>query len=175
MATKTESWEGKKRSVNDFIMNLCLYRYLTVQLHERTISPTKLEIAEIEVEGWARSCGSECIQGPIDSILGTLYSNNDHKTIYDWRLVRYAPQRSTWHDASDLLRGTHSYGTSFNTGNAWSITWAWNSFDDFLFKVGDEWIIINKIELLGSDKNKYYSNTPIKVIASSEQCDPHTG
>ena len=175
MATRRAFWEGYKYFRLKYPIDSKFIRYLTVQLHERFIKPSKLQIAEIEVEGWARSCGDECIQGPIDSILGTLYSNNDHKTIYDWRLVRYAPQRSTWHDASDLLRGTHSYGTSFNTGNAWSITWAWNSFDDFLFKVGDEWIIINKIELLGSDKNKYYSNTPIKVIASSEQCDPHTG
>ena len=31
-----------------------------------------------------------------------------------------------------------------------------------------------QVELLGSDNNKYYDQQPIKVMASSSTCDPHT-
>ena len=75
----------------------------------------------------------------------------------------------------ELCRGSHSYGTSYNTGNAWSVTWSWNSFDEFLFKVGSDWIIIDKKELLGNNGDTYYNVRSTKVIASSEQCDPHEG
>ena len=38
-------------------------------------------------------------------------------------------------------------------------------------------MIIDKKDLQGttSSQTKYYSNTAIKVLASSEQCDPHEG
>ena len=72
-------------------------------------------------------------------------------------------------------RGTQSYGSAYDPNNAWSVTWSWDSFDEFLFKKGDFWIIINKKELLGENKDLYYNAQPVKVEASSEQCDPHTG
>ena len=129
---------------------------------------------EIEVEGWTRSCGRPCLSKNVpttNDFYGTL--EGTHPT--DWRLVQYAPQRAQWHDSYDRLRGTQSYGTAHNTGNAWSVKWDWDSFDEYLFKVGDDWIIIDKIELAGSSGTKWYQNQAIKVIASSEQCDPHEG
>ena len=78
---------------------------------------------------------------------------------------------------------------------AWSKKWSHLEYDQFL--IGNEdfskWVIIDKescvfikipatskrfklfqVELLGSDNNKYYDKQPIKVMASSSTCDPHT-
>ena len=107
--TRCGVFYGPSLVVGQWIVLDCGYkhgitgRYLTLQLLERFSMPSKMEIREIEIEGWTRQCGNSCIQQPTDSY-GTLYSNNDHSSIYDWRLVRYAPQRSAWHDATDKLR-----------------------------------------------------------------------
>ena len=37
------------------------------------------------------------------------------------------------------------------------------------------WLIVDKEELIGSASTKYYSNQPVKIKASSEQCDPYYG
>ena len=44
-----------------------------------------------------------------------------------------------------------------------------------MFATGDfqHWMIVEKDELIGSSGTKYYSNQPIKILASSEQCDPY--
>ena len=38
-----------------------LLRYITIQLLERSVSPSRLEIKEIEMEGWGRLCGHPCL------------------------------------------------------------------------------------------------------------------
>ena len=94
-----------------------------------------------------------------------------------------------------VVRGTHQYGDPNNMNAAWSKKWSHLEYDQFL--IGNEdfskWVIIDKescvyknvpatskrfklfqVELIGSDNNKYYDKQPIKVMASSSTCDPHT-
>ena len=59
--------------------------------------------------------------------------------------------------------------------NNWSVKWSRVDADEFLFRVGDHWMIVDREELVGDDsyQDKYYTKQPLSVIASSEQCDPH--
>ena len=74
-----------------------------------------------------------------------------------------------------MLRGTESYGTKNDVNNNWSVKWDRSDADEFLFRVGDHWMIVDRQEMVGSTsgQTKYYDKQPISVIASSEQCDPH--
>ena len=68
--------------------------------------PSKLEIKEIEVEGWGRGCGRPCLQKnvpTVDEFLGNLDTSGPPAGRTDWKLVRYVPQRAQWHDANDKL------------------------------------------------------------------------
>ena len=53
--------------------------------------------------------------------------------------------------------------------------WSRSEADEFLFRVGDHWMIVDRVELVGdtSSQSKYYNKQTLSVIASSEQCDPH--
>ena len=46
--------------------------------------------------------------------------------IDSWELVRYVPQGSTWHPATDQLNGTQAYGTFGDLSQAFSKTWTTN-------------------------------------------------
>ena len=55
-------------NVNNTVCNSGIYllpsilpRYITIQLLERSVSPSRLEIKEIEMEGWGRLCGHPCL------------------------------------------------------------------------------------------------------------------
>ena len=47
------------------------------------------------------------------------------------------------------IRGTHEYGTVNNMNGAWSARWSRDEADEFLFLVGDLWLIVDREELLG--------------------------
>ena len=77
-------------------------RYITFQLLERFVQPSRIRIKEIEIEGFVRLCGRPCLQKNVPTIndfLGPL----DGTGPTDWKLVRYVPQRAEWHDANDKL------------------------------------------------------------------------
>ena len=86
------------------------------------------------------------------------------------------PKRTTWHPAYDSLKGTQSaYGNSADDSQPWSIPWSTRDYDEIMLATGDwtHWLIVDKDELIGSSGTKYYSNSPIRITASSEQCDPY--
>ena len=90
--------------------------------------------------------------------------------------MRHVPKRTTWHPAYDNLRGTHSaYGNSGDDSQPWTVSWSSRDYDEIMFATGDlqHWMIVEKDELIGSSGTKYYSNQPIRILASSEQCDPY--
>ena len=96
--------------------------------------------------------------------------------MYQWHRVRHVPKRTTWHPAYDSLKGTQSaYGNSADDSQPWSLPWSTRDYDEIMLATGDwtHWLIVDKDELIGSSGTKYYSNSPIRITASSEQCDPY--
>ena len=55
--------------------------------------------------------------------------------------------------------------------------WSSRDYDEIMLATGDwqHWLIVDKDELIGSSGTKYYSNQPVRIKASSEQCDPYYG
>ena len=90
---------------NQWIEVDCGYRrgmlgqYITIQLTDRFIpvGGRRLEIKEVEVQGWARSCGHRCLQAHQE--LGP-FGEEEH----EWSLVRHVPEGNVWHPANDMLR-----------------------------------------------------------------------
>ena len=72
---------------------------------------------------------------------------------------------------------SESYGNSADDSQPWSIKWSTRDYDEIMIATGDfqHWLIVDKDELIGSSGTKYYSNQPVKIKASSEQCDPYYG
>ena len=60
---------------------------------------------------------------------------------------------------------------------SWTVSWSSRDYDEIMIATGDfqHWLIVDKDELIGSSGTKYYSNQPVKIKASSEQCDPYYG
>ncbi len=57
-----------------------------------------------------------------------------------WKLVRRVQAGSSWHPATDQLRGTAAYGTFVNDPQAaatFSVAFATDDFNEFLFSTGD--------------------------------------
>ena len=108
---------------NQWIEVDCGYRrgmlgqYITIQLTDRFIPDggRRLEIKEVEVQGWARSCGHRCLQAHQD--LGPFGDE-----LHEWTMMRHVPkveirklvrnshhnichcQGNVWHPATDMLR-----------------------------------------------------------------------
>ena len=68
-----------------------------------------------------------------------------------WKLVRHAPNQSTWHTSTDKLAGTDTYGTSSEgpeSNSAWSVDFESTlpNFDELLLASGNcqHWAILNK-------------------------------
>ena len=96
----------------------------------------------------------------------------------EWYRVRHVNKRNQWHPAYDNLKGTQSsYGNSADDSQPWSVKWSSRDYDEIMIATGDfqHWLIVDKDELIGSSGTKYYSNQPVKIKASSEQCDPYYG
>ena len=141
---------GPALVVNQWIEVDCGYRrgmlgrYITIQLTDRFIPSGggRLEIKEVEVQGWARSCGSFCLQS-----LQSLGEFGDET--HQWRMVRHVPKGGTWHPANDMLRGTHQYGDPNNMNSAWSKYWYNQDFDQILLANEDitKWVLVDKESL----------------------------
>ena len=58
-----EYWAGYNTVCKSgtYLLPSILPRYITIQLLERSVSPSRLEIKEIEMEGWGRLCGHPCL------------------------------------------------------------------------------------------------------------------
>ena len=98
--------------------------------------------------------------------------------VTEWYRVRHVNKRSQWHPAYDNLKGSQSsYGNSGDDSQPWSVKWSSRDYDEIMIASGDfqHWLIVDKDELIGSSGTKYYSNQPVKIKASSEQCDPYYG
>ena len=98
--------------------------------------------------------------------------------VTEWYRVRHVNKRSQWHSAYDNLKGSQSsYGNSADDNQPWSVKWSSRDYDEIMIASGDfqHWLIVDKDELIGSSGTKYYSNQPVKIKASSEQCDPYYG
>ena len=82
--------------------------------------------------------------------------------------MRHVPQGSTWHPATDDLRGTQEYGDPEDDSRPWSVLWTLEDTEDFLFASGNMkyWLVVSREELLGTDGNKIYYYDPITVMAS---------
>ena len=63
-----------------------------------------------------------------------------------WTLVRHT--NSGWHPANDALSGTDKYGRPDGplAGDAWSIPFVNEPYDEFLFATGDcsKWMVVGK-------------------------------
>ena len=109
--------------------------------------------------------------------------------IDSWELVRYVPQGSTWHPATDQLNGTQVYGTFGDFSQAFSMDWSSTNFNEvrlmfcilvfkdifmfkFLFISGDKkyWTVIKKVDLVGEDDSKWYANEEITIQSSQIRC-----
>ena len=70
-----------------------------------------------------------------------------------WILVRHVPAGNSWHKATDQLKGTDVYGTPCGAtcNKEWSVKFAHQQFDQFLFATGDEkkWLIADKDDVTG--------------------------
>ena len=77
-----------------------------------------------------------------------------------WRHVRHVPAGPTWHPATDQLRGTDQYGDSGVSGQAWSLAWADQDFDQLLLGTANlqNFVIVERAELTGLDGNKAHSS-----------------
>ena len=93
---------------------LCL-RFLSIQLLERpsVTEDVRLELREVEVEGWARSCGelAGSARPLTDSLCpGSLCLRSGGQVgglgpgLHQWHRVRHVPRGATWHPARDKLR-----------------------------------------------------------------------
>jgi hypothetical protein len=105
--------------------------------------------------------------------------------------VRHIPQGSTWHPATDALRGTDVYGCP-NLQQAFSVKWDTYDYNQvlqssisiinpsslfqFLFSSGDQktWLIVDKSEIIGDTGDKFYTREDIPIIASSVSCEPYS-
>ena len=78
----------------------------------------------------------------------------------------------TPHD-SYHLRGTEVYGDHQDDSLPWSVLWAAEEAEEFLFASGNMkyWLVVTREELLGT----HYFNSPVTVSASSESCQPYQG
>jgi len=95
-----------------------------------------------------------------------------------WRLVRHVAPGSTWHAATDQLRGTAVYGIPGGPTSAqsFSINFANQDFDQFLFATGDLslWLIAPSVAVLGvSSTDKYYTNGLRDIVTSSWNLSPY--
>jgi len=69
--------------------------------------------------------------------------------MWDFELVRRVAKGTTWHPATDKLRGTSSYGnapTDPVNGATGTKQWNYNQVEYFMFSTGDfsEWMIIKR-------------------------------
>ena len=82
-----------------------------------------------------------------------------------------------WHDSTDNLAGTDSYGVMPSVDpqtadTTFSISFSGESFTHFLFATGDEqvWLYCTKEAVLDG----HYSNSPRPILKSSDSLTPYT-
>ena len=99
----------------------CSCRYLTIQMLERPgVTGGQLEVSEVQVEGWARSCGEISVSQLSTQLCFVLSSGSwclqssaeteeemrgvRGSELHQWHRVRHTPRGSVWHPAQDKLR-----------------------------------------------------------------------
>ena len=66
--------------------------------------------------------------------------------------------------------------------HAWSLSWDLRNVTEFLFASVNlniehskqYWLIMKKDDLMGEDGNRYYSNHPIPIVASTLSSEPYS-
>jgi hypothetical protein len=68
-----------------------------------------------------------------------------------WEPVRRIPAGDTWFTSTDKLKGTFVTGSTDDWSKEWSVRYADNNFNQFLFVTDDaySWLIVDKDQILG--------------------------
>ena len=69
------------------------------------------------------------------------------------------------------------YGDPDNDDEAWSISWNFDEFDEFLIASGnmEYWMRVTRNDLVGEDNLKEYENEQIRILSGSRKCYPTYG